>query len=102
MMAASAAPMFLGVLWRRATRVGSITGFIVGGVTFSILHSGLLDPTWFVGSSIEIAGVWLAGQASNPFACATLGGFASISSMVAVSLVTEPPSDEHLAKVFGT
>ncbi len=102
MMAASASPMFLGVLWRRATRAGSITGFIVGGATFSVLHSGLLDPTWFTGSTVDVITTWLAGQASNPFACATLGGFASIASMVAVSLFTEPPSDEHLKRVFGS
>ena len=101
MMAASAAPMFLGVLWRRATRIGSIVGFIVGGVVFSILHSGVIDPAWFAGGSLEVAGSWLANQAVNPFACATLGAFASIAAMVAVSLVTEPPSDAHLERVFG-
>ncbi len=102
MMAASAAPMFLGVLWRRATRAGSITGFIVGGIAFTVLHSGFIDAAWFVGGGLEIAGTWLANQAVNPFACATLGAFASISAMVAVSLVTEPPSDEHLKRVFGS
>lgn len=102
MMAASAAPMFLGVLWRRATRAGSITGFIVGGAVFSILHSGTIDAAWFAGNgSLDIAGRWVAGQASNPFACATLGAFVSIASMVAVSLVTKPPSEEHLKRVFG-
>ncbi len=102
MMAASAAPMFLGVLWRRATRAGSITGFIVGGIAFTVLHSGFIDAAWFVGGGLEIAGTWLANQAVNPFACATLGAFASISAMVAVSLVTEPPSAEHLKRVFGS
>jgi len=102
MMAASAAPMFLGVLWRRATRAGSITGFIVGGVAFSILHAGLVDPGWFAGGALEVPGAWLANQAVNPFACATLGAFASISAMVIVSLMTTPPSDEHLKRVFGS
>ncbi|MDA0823534.1 MAG: sodium:solute symporter family protein [Proteobacteria bacterium] len=102
MMAASAAPMFLGVIWRGATRAGSITGFIVGGVAFSVLHSGIIDAAWFVGSVVEGPGVWLANQASNPFACATLGGFFSIAAMVGVSLVTDPPTDAHLKRVFGS
>ncbi len=101
MMAASAAPMFLGVLWRRATRAGSITGFIVGGVAFSLLHSGSIDAAWFSGGALETAGAWVANQAVNPFACATLGAFVSITAMVAVSLMTKPPSDEHLRRVFG-
>jgi len=46
--------------------------------------------------------VWVASQASNPFACATLGAFVSITAMVIVSLMTEPPSEEHLKRVFGT
>jgi Na+/proline symporter len=101
MMAASAAPMFLGVLWRRATRAGSITGFIAGGVAFGLLHSGSIKAAWFTGGAFEIPAIWLAGQATNPFACATLGAFVSIASMVVVSLMTDPPSDEHLERVFG-
>jgi len=101
MMAAIASPMFLGVLWRRATRAGSITGFIVGGVTFSVLHSGSFPTEMFVGGSLEGVTAWIHGQASNPFACATLGAFTSIVAMVGVSLVTEPPTEEHLQRVFG-
>jgi sodium/proline symporter len=100
MMAASAAPMFLGVLWRRATRVGSITGFITGAIAFSVLHSGSIPLGHFSGV-VEIALVWLDSQANNPFACATLGAFASITAMVIVSYMTTPPSDEHLRRVFG-
>ena len=47
MMAATAAPMFLGVVWRRATRAGAYTGFIVGGAVFSLLHSGSIKAAWF-------------------------------------------------------
>jgi SSS family transporter len=101
MMAASAGPMFLGVIWRRATRVGSITGFVAGGVTFSILHSGVFEAL-LTSDVFGVLGDWLASQSTNPFACATLGGFVSIATLVSVSLVTEPPSDEHLERVFGT
>jgi len=102
MMAASAAPMFLGVLWRRATKAGSITGFIVGGVAFSVLHSGSLPVARFAGTgALDIAIQWLNSQSTNPFACATLGAFCSIGAMVVVSYMTKPPSDEHLRRVFG-
>jgi Na+/proline symporter len=101
MMAASAAAMFLGVLWRRATRAGSITGFIACGVAFGLLHSGSIKAAWFTGGALEIPAIWLAGQATNPYACATLGAFIYVASMLLVSLMTDPPSDEHLERVFG-
>ena len=98
MMAATAAPMFLGVLWRGATRVGALCGFVAGGLTFSVLHSGLFDAAWLGGGDIA---TWIANQGVNPFACATLGAAASIATMVTVSLFTEPPSEAHLKRVFG-
>ena len=101
MMAATAAPMFLGVLWRRATRQGALVGFFIGGAVFSGLHAGLVDAAWFSGSALEVAGTWLAAQAVNPYACATLGAACSVVVMVAVSLCTAPPSPEHLERVFG-
>ena len=101
MMAATAAPMFLGVLWRRATKEGAIAGFIVGGFIFSYLHAGYVKAVQFQGSFLEPLGLWLENQAINPYACATLGAFGSVSIMVFVSLLTRPPSNEHLEKVFG-
>lgn len=101
MMAASAAPMFLGVLWRRATRAGAITGFVVGGIVFSLLHSGSIEAAWFAETSLESFGVWLETQKVNPYACATLGAGLSITAMVVVSLLTTPPSEAHLQRVFG-
>jgi len=101
MMAATASPMFLGVLWRGATRAGAYTGFIVGGAVFSVLHSGSIKAAWFAGGSLETIAIWLEAQKVNPYACATLGAGLSIVSMVAVSLMTKPPSQAHLKRVFG-
>lgn len=101
MMAASAAPMFLGVLWRRATRAGSLAGFVVGGIAFGLLHSGSIKAAWFADTALAAAGVWLEAQAVSPYACATLGAGLSISAMVVVSLLTTPPSPAHLERVFG-
>lgn len=102
MMAATAAPMFLGVLWRRATKAGSMAGFATGALVFSVLKMDMLPVACFTGGPMENISVWLQSQAGNPFACATLGGGASILAMVLVSLVTSPPSEEHLQRVFGT
>jgi SSS family transporter len=102
MMAATAAPMFLGVLWRRATRAGSMVGFVVGGTVFAVLHMGAIDAGWFADSALELAAVWLQSQAVNPYACATIGAGVSAVAMVVVSLLTRPPSERHLARVFGT
>ncbi len=101
MMAATAAPMFLGVLWRRATRDGAITGFIVGGTVFSLMHSGSIKAAWFAGSALEAAAVWLESQAVNPYACATVGAACAITAMVSISYLTKPPSEAHLQRVFG-
>lgn len=101
MMAASAAPMFLGVLWRRATRSGSLAGFAVGGIAFGLLHSGSIKAAWFADTRFAGAGAWLADQAVNPYACATLGAGLSITAMVVVSLSTAPPSPAHLQRVFA-
>ncbi len=101
MMAATASPMFLGVLWRRATRAGAISGFIVGGVAFIALHSASIKAVWFSGTGLESAAIWVQAQAPNPYACATLGAFMSVGAMVAVSLMTKPPSQAHLKRVFG-
>ncbi len=101
MMAATAAPMFLGVLWRRATKEGALAGFLVGGFIFSFLHAGYFEPSIFGETAFVSIASWLGAQADNPYACATLGAFGSISIMVIVSFMTTPPSDEHLIKVFG-
>ncbi|MEQ8661211.1 MAG: sodium:pantothenate symporter, partial [Gammaproteobacteria bacterium] len=101
MMAATAAPMFLGVLWGRATRAGSMVGFVVGGVVLAVLHMGCIDRAWFAGTALESAGVWLQAQAINPYACATMGAGLSAVAMVIVSLLTAPPSERHLERVFG-
>jgi Na+/proline symporter len=102
MMAATAAPMFLGVLWRGASRLGALTGFLVGGITFSIMHGIGFGPDWLGTSGIfQPAAEWLWTQKTNPFACATIGGGCSIFAMVIVSLFTEKPRQEHLDRIFG-
>lgn len=101
MIAAISGPIFTGIMWRRTSKAGALSGFAAGGASFLVLKAGFLQAEWFSGSVFEIPGTWLATQASNPFACATLAVFASIFFVVIVSLFTQPPNDEHLRRVFG-
>jgi len=101
MMAATAAPLFLGIFWRRSTRAGALAGFITGGLVFSLLKSASIKAAWFIGGPLEQATTWLEAQAVNPFACATLGGGVAIVVMFVVSLFTKPLGDAHLQRVFG-
>ena len=94
MMAALAGPFMLGVLWPRLTKQGAIWGFFVGALAFIALHGGL------VAGEGGVIG-WLAAQKPNPFACATLGGFASLLVSVGVSLATQSLPADHLERVFG-
>ena len=102
MMAATTGPIFLGVLWRRSTSTGALAGFFGGGIFFIVLKAGLINAEWFTGGMLEVPGVWLASQTSNPFACATLGSFISLGLMAVVSLFSGAPSEQHLNRVFET
>lgn len=101
MMAAIAGPMFLGIFWRGATRTGALVGFIVGGAVFTILKAGKVPADAFDGTLGTVAS-WLLSQASNPFACATLGTGCALTAMYLVSLFTEKLDDAHLKRVFGS
>ncbi|MGR8919158.1 MAG: sodium:solute symporter family protein, partial [Gammaproteobacteria bacterium] len=101
MISATAGPMFLGILWRGATRTGALAGFATGGGSFMVLKFGWLDTAWFADGPLETAAVWLLMQAPNPFSCGTLAALLSIATVLAVSLVTRAPDRAHLARVFG-
>ena len=99
-MAAIAGPMFLGIFWRGATRAGALTGFFVGGASFTVLKAGLIDGSQFSGN-LGVAATWLQSQAVNPFACATIGVFCAVIAMFVVSLFTQKLDEAHLVRVFG-
>lgn len=101
MVAAIAGPIFAGILWRGTTKVGALSGFAAGAISFIIVKSGFLDAQWFSGGAFEVAGAWLADQAPNPFACGTIGALTSLAIVLGVSLFTERPDEEHLRRVFG-
>ena len=102
MVAAICGPIFLGVTWQRTTRTGALAGFIAGGVVFIVFKAAAVQPAWFADGPLEGAAIWVMQQAPNPFACGTVGAIASFTVVLVVSLFTRPPSEAHLARVFGT
>lgn len=101
MVAAICGPIFAGILWRGATRIGALCGMGMGVGSYIVLKAGVLQAEWFVGGSFETVGTWLAIQAPNPFSCGALGALVSVVVVVSVSLVTERPDEAHLKRVFG-
>jgi len=102
MIAATAGPIFTGILWRGTTKAGALAGFATGAISFIATKFGFIDAGWFSGSALETAGTWLADQAPNPFACGAIGAIVSVATVVGVSVVTERPSQAHLDRVFAT
>jgi len=100
MMAAFAGPLVVGALWRGVTRAGAYTGLASGFVTFLILHTQLLDPSWFGSGWLHGAVVWLHGEGPNPFSCAAMGEAVSVSLTFLVSRSTQPLPDSHLDGMF--
>ena len=101
MMAGFAGPLVLGSVWQGVTRAGAVAGLVAGVVTFSVLHSGILDPAWLDGTRGAGVLVWVQGEAPNPFSCAALGQIVSVVITVIVSLVSSPLPPEHLERLFG-
>ena len=101
MVSAIAGPIFLGIMWRGTTRAGSLAGLLTGIIVFLVVKLSWLNIEWFNGGILENAVAWLIGQAPNPFACGTIGIFASLIATFFVSTFTEKPSDTHLQRVFG-
>jgi len=100
MMAAFAGPLVVGALWRGVTRAGAYTGLASGFVTFLILHTQLLDPSWFGSGWLHGAVVWLHGEGPNPFSCAAMGEAVSVSLTFLVSRSTQPLPQSHLEGMF--
>ena len=102
MMAALAGPLLLGTLWRGVTAAGAIAGFIVGGLSFVILHGKLFNPDWFTFSaSLKYIMDWLHYQGPNPYSCATIGQIIGILVTIVISLFTAKLPEDHIDKVFG-
>ncbi len=99
MMAAFAGPLVVGALWRGVTRAGAYAGLTGGMASFIILHSGILEPSWF--GPLHGVGEWLRMEAPNPYSCAAMGELVSVGATWAVSRLTQPLPETHIRRMFG-
>ncbi|WP_331235395.1 sodium:solute symporter family protein [Natronorarus salvus] len=84
-------PYIVGTVWRRTTKVAAYAAIAVGFGVYFFIHLG---PQFGL-----LGGVWPLNE--NPFASTGIGFIVSVATTVAVSLFTEPPTDEHLDEVFS-
>jgi Na+/proline symporter len=84
-------PYLVGTMWRRTTKHAAFAATVLGFAVYFYIHLG---PQFGV-----MEGFWPLNE--NPFASTGIGLIVSAVTTVVVSLFTEPPSDEHLEKVFS-
>lgn len=82
-VSATAGPLCIGTLWRRATRTAAITSMLIGSISYWIIYL----PIGF--------------GFTNPFGAAGIAVLLGMASMVIVTLVTAKPTDKELQRVFG-
>jgi len=101
MMAAFAGPLVIGALWRGVTTKGAFAGLLGGFGVFIVLHSQILEPTWFIDTPLFAAVTWLHGEGPNPYSCAVMGEIVSIALTFVVSKLTRPLPEDLLNAMFG-
>ncbi|MFC5713110.1 sodium:solute symporter [Thalassorhabdus alkalitolerans] len=80
-VSATAGPLVIGTLWKRATKSAAIISMLVGTSTYWIVYLGVgLD---------------------NPFAAAGIGVLVSLTLMFVLSLVTPKPAQHEIDRVFN-
>jgi Na+/proline symporter len=79
-MSGAAGPLVIGSMWRRATKAGAISSFLVGVIGY--------------------AACWLVIGWENPFGAAGACVIAASVVMVVVSLFTKPMPEETLNRIF--
>ncbi len=102
MMAAFAGPLMVGALWRGVTRVGAYAGLLTGFLTFLVLHTQQLDPGWFGPGMLRDIVSWLYNEGPNPYSCAAMGEFVSVTATFVVSRLTRPLPRQHIEGLFGS
>lgn len=100
LMAGFAGPLVLGAVWPGVTRAGALAGLVAGVSAFSVLHGGIIDPSWFSSAPLAHAAQWLQGEAPNPFSCAAMGEIVSVTCTWVVSLFTRPLPQSYVRQLF--
>jgi len=101
MMAAFAGPLVVGALWRGVTRHGAYAGLLTGFLTFIVLHTRQLDPSWFGPGMLHAIVTWLYQEGPNPYSCAAMGEIVSVLVTFVVSRLTRPLPTEYVDGLFG-
>lgn len=100
MMAAFAGPLVVGAIWRGVTKAGAYSGLITGLATFALLHTQAIDPNWVESGTLRNILAWLHAEGPNPFSCAAIGEFVSITATFFVSKTTRPLDAKHVREIF--
>jgi sodium/proline symporter len=100
MMAAFAGPLVVGAIWRGVTKAGAYSGLVTGLATFALLHTQAIDPNWLEPGTLRNILAWLHAEGPNPFSCAAIGEFVSITATFFVSKATRPLDANHVREIF--
>jgi Na+/proline symporter len=84
-------PYLVGTVWKRTTETAAYAAIFFGFTIYFFIHLG--PQFGFLG------GIWPLNE--NPFASTGIGLIVSVVTTVVVSVFTEPPTDEHLDRVFA-
>jgi SSS family transporter len=95
-VAALMGPLVLGSLWSGVNRLGALTGFWAGAITFILIRGEVVSGLWLVGTRFEEFGRWFAFYATNPYSAATFGALVSVMATVIASRLSRPRPERAL------
>lgn len=84
-------PYLVGTMWRRTTKHAAFAATLIGFGVYFYIHLG---PQFGF-----LEGIWPLNE--NPFASTGIGLIVSVITTIVVSLVTDPPAEDHLEEVFS-
>ncbi|MGG0717158.1 sodium/solute symporter [Robertmurraya massiliosenegalensis] len=82
-VSATAGPVCVGTLWKRATKTAAITSMLVGSICYWVVYL----PIGF--------------NFSNPFGAAGISVLVGMATMVIATLVTSKPAQQEVDRIFG-
>lgn len=69
-------------------------------LVFSVLHAGIISPSWFDPGTLHEIARWLSLEAPNPFSCAAIGEIVSALATWLASLRTKQLPAPLLEQLF--
>ena len=93
-VAALMGPLVLGSVWPRVTRVGAITGFWAGAITFILIRGEFVSGSWLAGTRFQEIGAWFSFYATNPYSAATFGAIVSVITTLIATGLSKPATQK--------